>query len=108
MDPGKYDIRINQRATFVREIILPIDLTGHLIYAQVWDEKRRKKIGNFDVEMIDASEGHFRLKMDWPETTLLKKPAFWDLMVVYANGQRDYWLEGKMTVDPGLTAPEDE
>ncbi len=60
-----------------------------------------------EVEMIDESLGKFNLIVDWPETTPLKKAAEWDLMVEYANGDRDYWLEGLVTIDPGFTAPED-
>ena len=107
MDPGRYDITIHQRATFTRDIILPIDLTGHDVFAQIWDEKRRTKIQDFEVEIIDAAEGQIRIVIDWQNTTPLKKAAFWDLMVVYDNDTRDYWLEGAVTIDPGLTAPED-
>lgn len=107
MTPGRYDITIYQRATFQREITLPIDLTGHEVFAQIWDPKRRNKVLDFEIEMIDAAEGNFRLVIDWENTTNLKKAASWDLMVVYDNGVREYWLEGLVTIDPGLTAPED-
>lgn len=107
MVPGRYDITIYQRATFIREITLPIDLTAHQVFAQIWDEKRRNKIADFEIDIIDAAEGNFNIILDWEETTPLKKAASWDLMVVYDNDTRDYWLEGLVTVDPGLTAPED-
>jgi hypothetical protein len=105
--PGRYDITIYQRATFIRGITLPIDLTAHQVFAQIWDEKRRNKIADFEIDMIDAAEGNFNIILDWQETTPLKKAASWDLMVVYDNDTRDYWLEGLVTIDPGLTAPED-
>lgn len=107
MVPGRYDITIYQRATFKREITLPIDLTGHQVFAQIWDEKRRSKVHDFEVEIINNADGHFYIVLDWQDTTPLKKAAYWDLMVAYADGTRDYWLEGSVTVDPGLTAPED-
>jgi hypothetical protein len=105
--PGRYDITIYQRATFKREITLPIDLSGHAVYAQIWDSKRRNKVLDMEIEMINESIGKFNLVVDWPETTPLRKASEWDLMVEYANGDRDYWLEGLVTIDPGLTAPED-
>ena len=111
MLPGKYPIVINQRATFRRRVILPIDLTGHQVYAQVWDTKRRVKYQNFEINIIDASNGEFDLIMEWDassELTSCVRNAYYDLMVVYANGNRDYWLEGPVTIDTGLTAPEDE
>ena len=107
MVPGRYDITIYQRATFRRQITLPVNLTGHDVYAQIWDAKRRNKIIDFEINMIDEAQGIFELVLDWDETTPLKKSFQWDLMVVYNNGDRDYWLEGNVTVDPGLTAPED-
>jgi hypothetical protein len=105
--PGRYDITIYQRATFTKDVILPIDITGHEVFAQIWDEKRRNKVADFEVTVIDAVDGHIRLTIDWQDTTPLKKPAFWDLMVVYNDDTRDYWLEGAVTIDPGLTAKED-
>lgn len=107
MVPGRYDITIYQRATFRRVITLPINLTGHQVFAQIWDSKRRNKIADFEIEMIDVVNGQFAIYLDWEETTPLKKSASWDLMVAYADQTRDYWLEGLVTIDPGLTAPED-
>ena len=108
MVPGTYNITIYQRATFERQITVPIDLTGHHVYAQVWDSlKRRRKFADFEINVIDQANGVFIMSLDWQDSTLLKRPAFWDLMIEYANGTRDYWLEGTVTIDPGLTAPED-
>lgn len=108
MVPGRYDITIYQRATFQREITLGIDLTGHTVYAQIWDSlKRRRKIVDFEIDVTDAIGGTFMMTLDWQDTTPLKKGAVWDLMVEYADTTRDYWLEGNVTIDPGLTTPED-
>lgn len=64
-------------------------------------------MADFDITITDAVEGQLQMKIDWQDTTLFKKAAFWDLQVVYDNGDRDYWLEGEVTIDPGLTAKED-
>ncbi len=105
--PGRYDITVYQRATLKREITLPISLVGHEVFAQIWDSKRRNKIADFEIEMINAATGVFNIVIEWQETTAFKKAAEWDLIVKYANGSRDYWLEGLVTIDPGFTAPED-
>lgn len=95
-----------QRATYSAEIDLPINLTGHSVYASIWDsEKRRSKLADFTIVIVDASLGKFKLELPWELTTLIKKPCVWDLLVVYANGTRDYWLEGEITIDIGLTTP---
>ena len=105
--PARYDITIYQRATFKRHITLPINLTGHQVFAQIWDAKRRNKIVDFEIDITDLVDGEFDIILDWEETTPLKKAASWDLMVAYADQTRDYWIEGLVTIDPGLTAPED-
>ncbi len=107
MVPGRYDITIYQRATFKRQITLPIDLTNHQVFAQIWDAKRRNKVCDFEIAIIDAVDGIIEISIDWEVTTPLKKAASWDLMVVYDDDTREYWLEGLVTIDPGLTTPED-
>jgi hypothetical protein len=97
--PARHDITIYQRATFKRRITLPLDLTGHQVFAQIWDAKRRNKIADLEIDIIDEAGGEFDI--------ILEKAASWDLMVVYADETRDYFLEGLVTIDPGLTAPED-
>jgi hypothetical protein len=105
MKPGRYNILLPQRATYEAEITLPIDLTGHFVYAQIWDsEKRRTKIADFDITVTDEENGTFTLELPWETTSTITKPAVWDLLVVYDNGKRDYWLEGNVTIDIGLTA----
>ncbi len=108
MVPGRYDITVHQRATFERQITLGIDLSGHAVYAQIWDSlKRRKKIADFEITITNAATGEFLMALSWEDTTPLRKGAVWDLMVEYADNSRDYWLEGSVSIDPGLTAPED-
>lgn len=107
MKPGRYDIVLPQRATYKVEISLPIDLTGHSVYAQIWDsDKRRSKIADFTINITDEVDGTFDLVLSWEDTTLIKKPCVWDLLVVNdADQSRDYWLEGSVTIDLGLTVP---
>lgn len=103
MVPGRYDITIYQRATFSLQIKLPIDLTGHQVVAQVWDDKRRRKYADFDVNITDAVEGKFTISIDSDVTRDFKKQGEWDLMVIYADGTRQYWLAGDVQIDPGYT-----
>ena len=107
MVPARYDITIYQRATFKRHITLPINLTGHQVFAQILDAKRRNKVADFEIDITDLVDGEFDMILDWEDTTPLRKAASWDLMVVYGDQTRDYWIEGLVTIDPGLTAPED-
>lgn len=105
--PAVYNITIPQRATFRQYFDLPIDCTGHSIASQVWDEKRRNKVIEFDIEWDDQAQGKFYLVADHTKTVNMKKDGEWDLMVIYANGERDYWVEGQAILDPGYTDPDD-
>jgi hypothetical protein len=107
VQPAVYDITIYQRATFRRQVNLPLSLIGHTVTAQVWDEKRRSKIFDFDIEWINRGNGTFYLVADFDKTTRMKKDGEWDLMVSYPNGDRFYWVEGKAIFDPGYTDPDD-
>jgi hypothetical protein len=107
MRPATLDITIHQRATYRQLFNMPISLTGHTVVAQIWDEKRRNKIIEFDVEWVNQAAGEFYLVADFLSTEKMTKDSQWDLMIVYANGEREYWIEGTALFDPGYTDPDD-
>jgi hypothetical protein len=103
--PAVYPITIPRRATYRQRFQLPFDCTGHDLYAQVWTTIRRtKKLLDFSIEWIDQADGVFDLVGDSPDTERVSKDGYWDLLVVYPNGESDYWLRGPATVDIGYTA----
>jgi hypothetical protein len=105
LKPARYDITVYQRATFRRRFTLPFDCTGHTIEAQIWSNRRVTKIVQFDVEWVNQEEGIFELVADFTQTSTTVKNGKWDLMVVYPNQDRNYWVEGDVIVDPGYTEP---
>jgi len=78
---------------------------GHNVEAQVWSSRRVTKLVQFDVEWVDQEEGLFDLVADFSQTKTTIKNGQWDLMVVYPNGERFYWVEGAVIIDPGYTDP---
>lgn len=107
MRPATYDIVIRQRATFRQQFNLPINMIGHDVAAQVWSEKRRSKIIEFDVVWLDRAAGEFELVASHLQTEKMAKDAEWDLMIIFGGGDRQYWIEGKAIFDPGYTDPDD-
>jgi hypothetical protein len=107
--PGFYSIRVPQRATLEEDFVLkaagePVDLTGYTILAQIWkDEKRRTKIADMTVEYLDVENGSIRLSLTRSETRQIKYDGYWDLLVIEPSGNADYWLEGTVVLDTGLT-----
>ena len=47
----------------------------------------------------------FELVADFSQTKTTIKNGKWDLMVISPNGDRNYWVEGDVVVDPGYTEP---
>jgi hypothetical protein len=107
VQPAVLDITIRQRATFRQHFNLPIDMTGYEVAAQVWSEKRRGKIIEFDIEWTDQANGEFDLVASYTQTEKFTKDGEWDLMLIYPNNERHYWIEGKAIFDPGYTDPDD-
>ena len=105
MKPARYDITVYQRATFRRRFRLPFNALGHNVEAQVWSNRRVTKLVQFDVEWVDQEEGLFDLTADFSQTKVTIKNGKWDLMVIYPNGERFYWVEGDVIIDPGYTEP---
>ena len=105
MKPGTLNLTVYQRATFRQSFDLGIDLSGYSVYAQVWDKARRTKYTDFTVEFTNQAAGQFDLVLSYTVTTGLTKDAYWDLLIEEPSGERNYWLEGIVVIDPGYTAP---
>ena len=116
--PGRYDITIPQRADFRLRLRLstapdgnpasakvPIDAEGYEIAAQCWSGDRSTLYGSFTVEWIERAEGLFELVMTAAETALITQDCQWDLLVIEPSGSRSYWLEGRATLNSGLSSP---
>lgn len=105
MKPAKLNLVIHQRATFRQSFDFNINLTGYTVYAQIWDAARRTQYASFTVEWTSQADGQFDLVLPFATTSGLKKNAVWDLLLQYPSGERYYWLEGDITIDPGYTEP---
>jgi hypothetical protein len=102
--PGRYDLRIPQRADYVVQVTLPFDCTDKEVYAEIWNSRRTKLILQLDVTWVDRVNGVLNIGGDWIKTRSMKSDGEWDLLVVdNTTGSRDFYLEGSATYDPGYT-----
>lgn len=107
--PANYRLRIPQRATLEEVVVLkagnvPLNLTGYTFSSQVWKtEKRREKVIDLTVEILDAEEGKIKISLTRSQTREIKTGGFWDLLVIEPSGAADYWLEGEAVLDLGLS-----
>jgi hypothetical protein len=103
MNPARYDITINQRATFRERIKLPFNATGYTVVAQVWSKRREELLLNFTINWVNRALGEFDMYASRSSTRAMTKSGEWDLLVIEPSGDGFYWLEGTATLDPGLS-----
>lgn len=110
--PASYNITIPQRATFEELMTLkaddaPVNLNGYTVVAQIWKtEKRREKIIDLTVTYVNRTAGTIKLSLTRAQTRDLKVGGYWDMLVIEPGGAADYWLEGSVFLDPGLSDDE--
>ena len=124
MLPAAYNLVIAQRATFRQRFKIPLDFTDREVCAQIWKTQaisatktvRTEKVLDFTVDWVDralieddVTKGVFDIVATHTATASLS-PADqleWDLLVVDGetlhDGDRTFWLDGTVTLDPGLT-----
>jgi hypothetical protein len=124
MLPAVYDLKVGQRATFRHRFKIPLDFSDREVCAQVWKVQkgapgrniRVSKVLDFSVDFIEralvengVTKGVFDLVASHEQTKQLVIGADleYDLLVVDGtvlhSGDRFYWLNGRVLVDPGLS-----
>lgn len=109
IQPGEYDITIQQGADwskifqFFDSLGDPVDLTGSVVEAEVWTERKRSKLADFTVAFIDQELGKFSLTLSNEVTITLPQTGYYDIKVTDANGFSNYWVRGKAILEVGYT-----
>lgn len=111
IQPGTYNITLQRRADY--SVLLQfkdssnavIDLTGYTVYAQVWDAARGTKYADFAVAYTNRTNGQVTISLTDTQTTTFSDEVQYDVLLENASGLREYYLEGKITVNQGYTAP---
>ena len=111
IQPGTYNITLQRRADY--SVLLQfkdsndavINLIGYTVYAQVWDVDRRTKYADFAVAYTDRSNGQVTISLTDTQTTTFANELQYDVLLENGSGLREYYLEGKITVSQGYTAP---
>ena len=111
VQPGTYNITLQRRADY--SVLLQfkdstgtvINLTGYTAYAQVWNEGRTTKYADFSVAYTDRTNGQITISLTDTQTTTFSDDLRYDVLLEDGSGSREYYLEGKITVSQGYTAP---
>jgi hypothetical protein len=121
--PGEYKLVIPQRATLEETFWLPFDASAIVtagapagFYASIWTSDKRETlllglsaivddpivIGE-DPENPLSEECKIRVRADWDDTKTVTRNGYWDLLVVWPNGDRDFYLQGPAVLDRNVT-----
>lgn len=110
IDPAKYDITIQQGATFSKPFQLkgsdglPLNMNGYTVDAELWTEGKGIKLADFTPAWVDRTAGKFTLSLSAAVTTTIGQSGYWDLLVTNPDGTKDYWLRGTATLVTGYTS----
>lgn len=109
IQPGSYDITIQQGATFNQSFQFkdsdgdPFNLTGYSITAEVWEEEKRSKYADFSVSWIAQNTGQFIISLTAAQTHTIPQTGYYDILVTNPDGTSDYWLRGQAILETGYT-----
>ena len=109
--PGVYNFTLQRRADYSLDLQFKdsndavIDLTGYTVYAQAWNEERTTKSADFTVTYTNRSNGQISLSLTDTQTAAFPDELRYDVLLEDSGGNREYYLEGIITVSQGYTSP---
>ena len=110
VSPGTYNITVQRRADYSVTLQFkdstgtPIDLTGWIAAAQVWNQNRTTKYADFTVTYTNRSTGTIEIALSDTDTATFPNEAYYDVLLTNPSGLKEYYLEGIIYVSEGYTA----
>ena len=111
VSPGTYNFTLQRRADHSFELQFkgssnaPINLTGYTVYAQAWNKGRGKKYADFAITYTNRPSGRIQIALTDTQTATFPDELYYDVLLENSSGEREYYLEGVITVNEGYTAP---
>ena len=107
---GTYDFTVQRRSDHAESFRITdssdnaVSLVGYTIAAQVWDKERTGKYADFTVAYTDRSNGEFKISLTDVQTTqFTPNELSYDVLLVNASDEREYYVEGTIFVSEGYT-----
>ena len=108
--PGVKNFTVDRRADFPIRLTFKdstgtaINLTGFTVAAQVWEETRTTKFADFSVAYTDRVAGSVSITLTDAQTaTFTPEILKYDVLLIDAGGNREYYLEGTIFMSEGYT-----
>ena len=110
-NPATYDFTLQRRADHSFNINLKDsnnaneNLSGKTILSQIWNETRTTKLADATITVTDASGGDITWSVTDTQTTNMTDSTYrYDILKIEANGDREYFIEGRIFMSEGYTA----
>ena len=110
IEPGTYNFTLQRRSDHTIPLIFKdgnnnaINLTGFTVAAQVWEQTRTTKFADFSVAYTDRVAGSVSITLtDTQTATFTPEILKYDVLLIDASGNREYYLEGTIFMSEGYT-----
>ena len=110
IEPGTYNFTLQRRSDHTIPLVFKdgnnnaINLTGFTVAAQVWEETRTTKFADFSVAYTNRSTGSVSITLTDAQTaTFTPEILKYDVLLIDAGGNREYYLEGTIFMSEGYT-----
>jgi len=110
IEPGTYNFTLQRRSDHTIPLVFKdgnnnaINLTGFTVAAQVWEETRTTKFADFSVAYTDRVAGSVSISLtDTQTATFTPDILKYDVLLIDAAGNKEYYLEGTIFMSEGYT-----
>ena len=111
IEPGTYNFTLQRRSDHTIPLVFKdgnnnaVNLTGFTVAAQVWEQTRTTKFADFSVAYTDRVAGSVSITLTDAQTaTFTPEILKYDVLLIDAGGNREYYLEGTIFMSEGYTA----
>tara|TARA_B100001989_G_scaffold238222_1_gene201496 strand:- start:620 stop:964 length:345 start_codon:yes stop_codon:yes gene_type:complete len=111
VQPGTYNFTVQRRSDHTIPLEFKdgnnaaISLIGYTVVAQVWEETRTTKYADFTTTYTDRTAGSVSIGLtDVQTATFTPDVLKYDVLLVDASGNKEYYLEGTIFVSEGYTS----
>ena len=110
IEPGTYNFTLQRRSDHTIPLVFrdgnnnAVNLTGFTVAAQVWEQTRTTKFADFSVAYTDRVAGSVSITLTDAQTaTFTPQILKYDVLLIDASGNREYYLEGTIFMSEGYT-----
>ena len=110
IEPGTYNFTLQRRSDHTIPLVFKdgnnnaVNLTGFTVAAQVWEQTRTTKFADFSVAYTDRVAGSVSITLTDAQTaTFTPEILKYDVLLIDAGGNREYYLEGTIFMSEGYT-----